>query len=135
MLDDMRGAASVPLMKIDEGMVREAIERGGSVVVLATNETTLEPTRETLKAGGLEGEPELVFIKDAFPAYQRGDFGRHDPLVIDAVRAAADRADTVILAQASMDRVVPQLDAATAKRILTTPRTAVRALRYLIQSR
>jgi Asp/Glu/hydantoin racemase len=104
--------AAIPLLKIDEAMVGEAVRRGGRIVVLATNEATLEPTKATLHAGGLIADPELVVIEGAFGAYKRGDYAAHDSRVVDAITGTT--ADTIVLAQASMDRVIPLLAPVTA---------------------
>jgi hypothetical protein len=54
-----------------------------------------------------------------------GDQARHDDLVTDAIAAAAADNDVVVLAQASMARVLPRLPADRQARVLTSPAFAV----------
>ncbi len=105
-VDDVRPEANIPVMKIDEAMIAEAVARGTKIGVVATNVTTLEPTRQLLEAqadvAAKEIEVELVLVENALPALLGGDGTTHDNLVKKAVLELADRVDVVVLAQASM---------------------------------
>ena len=81
--------------------------------MIATNRTTLEPTRQLLLAEaartGRQIDVELVMVEDALPALLNGDGAAHDRLVRQAVLDIRPRADVVVLAQASIARVLPVL--------------------------
>ena len=96
----------IPVLRIDEAMADEAAAIGGRIAVLATLPTTLEPTcvllEERLRLAGREATIERVLVDGAFVAVVAGDRAEHDRLVGEAVRAACERADVIVLAQASM---------------------------------
>jgi aspartate/glutamate racemase len=121
---------AVPLLRVDEAMVREAVERGSRVGVAATLSTTLEPTADLVHrvSTSLHRTVEVItqLCEGAFDAAVAGDTGRHDELVRTGVRELSRRADVVILAQASMARALP--DDASEVPVLTSPELAVMSL-------
>lgn len=103
------GAVGVPVVRVDAAMAEEAVRAagaGGRIAVLATNTATLGPTGRLLErsATALEQPPVVTteVVAGAGEARAVGDDARADALIVDAVRAAAARADVVVLAQASM---------------------------------
>lgn len=106
-------ASSVPVVRVDAAMAAEAValaghddDQPGRIVVLATVEATLGPTGRLLRraASGESAAPmvETRLLADALRARESGDQPGHDALVVQAVREEAERADVVVLAQASM---------------------------------
>jgi hypothetical protein len=55
----------------------------------------------------------------------QGDQTRHDDLIVSTLDAAARSNDVVVLAQASMARVLPRLEASLQTKVLTSPPFAV----------
>ena len=100
----------VRLFRVDEAMADAALDIGGRIAVLATLATTLEPTRALIerraRARGIV--PNLVHsvCDGAFAALQRGDRDKHDEIVAFELRKVASSVDVVVLAQASMARVI-----------------------------
>jgi hypothetical protein len=82
--------------------------------VLATVASTLNPTVDLLRrcAQGLEKDVELtpVLRDEAFTAMRSGDGTRHDEIVGKALMDLAVDVDVIVLAQASMARVVATLE-------------------------
>lgn len=111
--DMIRQVVSVPVVKIDDCMAEAAIDAGERIAVVATVPTTLDPTMRLIdrKARERNSTVELrpVLVEGAFDVLVSGDHARHDTMVATAIRAAAREADAVVLAQASMARLVPQL--------------------------
>lgn len=134
-VDRLPGHQRPRVLKIDEPMLQEAARRGGRVVVLATNSATLEPTRQSLLAAGPSLNPEIRLVEHAFDAFRRGDHTAHDRLVIDAISALEPSADTIVLAQASMARVVEQLEAPQRAKVLSSPHMALARLADLASAR
>lgn len=102
-------AVGVPVVRVDAAMADEAVARagdGGRIAVLATNTATLGPTGRLLEraATALEQPPvvEASVVPGAGEARAAGDDAHADDLIAAAVRAAAARADVIVLAQASM---------------------------------
>ena len=132
----IRGRCRVPLVAIDEALAAEAVRAGERVAVLATAPTTLEPSRALLEAAaskaGTRVEIDLRLVDGALQALLGGDGATHDRLLGAAVRDAAARADVVVLAQASMARVLDTLDPPPAVPVLASPQLALREVARLL---
>ena len=138
-VDPIRHRFRVPIVKIDDAMAAEAVRRGGRVAVLATSPTALGPSRALLEEWaartGTAVQIELRLVDDALAALYRGDGQDHDVRVAACVRDFATRADTVVLAQASMARVLDTLDPPPPVPVLTSPRLALREVALLLAPR
>lgn len=103
----------IPVIRIDDAMAQTAVRRARTIGVLATLRTTLDPTTALLreKAAEIGREVELVecLCEDAFPAVLAGDTDRHDRILREALVNDLDGVDLIVLAQASMARVVSTL--------------------------
>jgi len=64
---------------------------------------------------------DAVLADGAYEALMAGDRSLHDDRVAAALRAAAGAADVVVLAQASMARVLPRLSPEEQARCVTSP--------------
>lgn len=100
----------VPLFRIDEGMAHAAIRLGPRIGVLATLSTTLEPTADLIsRTAQASGQPCTLtsrLAEGAFALLAAGDTAGHDHLVTEALTALVAEVDVIVLAQASMARVV-----------------------------
>jgi aspartate/glutamate racemase len=127
----------VPILRIDEPMVRQAVEQGSSIAVLATVDTTLAPTNRLLRstAEKLGKRVEIVegLAEGALQALNEGKAERHDEILMQAARAVADRADVILLAQGSMARMREAIAAATGKPVLISLRSGLLAVRDALQ--
>jgi Asp/Glu/hydantoin racemase len=100
----------VPVVKIDQRMIERAVELGPKIGVVATSETTLEPTRKMLETeasrqGRQVGVKTLV-VEGALAALLAGDARCHDKLIVEAMQSLTRWANVIVLAQASMARVL-----------------------------
>ena len=104
-----------PLERIDVAMADRAVELGRRIAVLATLPSALEPTADLVRArAAARGDAiELVprLVEGAFAAIQAGDPERFDDLVRTAIRSLVHEVDVIVLAQASMGRVIDSLGA------------------------
>lgn len=137
-LDAASRAVGVPVVKIDEAMAGDAA-RFARIGVLATVPTTLGPTSDLIagKAVAAGRSPQLVqrLCPGAFDVLMAGDRARHDDLVAaEALRLAAE-VDVIVLAQASMQRLVARLEEETGLRVLSSPRSGVENLARVAGSR
>jgi len=107
-----------PLERIDVAMADRAVELGRRIAVLATLPSALEPTADLVRArAAARGDAiELVprLVEGAFAAIQAGDPERFDELVRTAIRSVVHEVDVIVLAQASMGRVIDSLGAEAA---------------------
>jgi Asp/Glu/hydantoin racemase len=132
-VDSTRPLVVIPVLKIDEPMVDEAIRLGSRIGVVATAVTTLKPTSELVQAraeaAGVQVRVEPVLCQGAFAALSSGDGITHDAIVKKYVLDLAERNDVILLAQASMARVVSAIPGEEIKvPILSSPRLAVKRL-------
>ncbi len=124
-----------PVVRVDDAMAEKAVRQGGRIGVLATLRTTLEPTTALLRAksaaAGLETKIEESLCDGAFEAVLAGDTERHDRMVSQALQELAGKVDLVVLAQASMARVLQQMPEQPVP-ILSSPELAVLRTRELL---
>ena len=129
--------AKVPVLRVDQPMADQAVQAGKRIGVIATLQTTLEPTGNLVKRraalAGKEIELTSVLCEGAFEALMSGDAAKHDALVADALRQLSKKVDVILLAQASMARVVDTLDDDDKiVPIVASPPTAIQYLSTLI---
>src|SRR5215211_7564190 len=134
----MQSAVSIPIVRIDEGMAEQAVQRGEHLGVAATLPTTLEPTTRLLRAkadrAGRQVEITPLLIEGAYQKLIAGDRQGHDNLLVEKLQELARTVDVVVLAQASMARVLPRLSVANQDKILVSPRLAIEAVKNVIAS-
>jgi len=123
----------VPVMRVDQPMADKAVHTGRRIGVVATLRTTLEPTADLIqRRADKAGKPiELTsrLCEGAFDALMSGDAAKHDALVTAALKELSQSVDVIVLAQASMARVVDGLPAADKRvPILASPAIAIEYL-------
>lgn len=127
----------VPVLRVDQPMADQAVRSGKRIGVIATLSTTLEPTSDLVRrraiAAGKEIELKSVLCEGAFDALMSGDAATHDRKVGDALKQLVNEVDVVVLAQASMGRVVDGLDETDKKiPILASPVIAIQYLASIL---
>jgi Asp/Glu/hydantoin racemase len=129
--EEARASVGIPVYRVDAPMAAEAVAAGGRIGVLATLAATLQPTRDLVRReSGDAGEILESLCPGAFEALRNGDTERHDAIVGAEVRRLAAEVDVLVLAQASMARVVGGLPAdEVPAKVLTSPRSGIRRLR------
>ncbi|MFW0767732.1 aspartate/glutamate racemase family protein [Trabulsiella odontotermitis] len=125
------------LTRIDCAMVENAIAQGQRIAVLATVATTLKPTlsyvQRKVQESGKPREIVPVLMEDAFHALLAGDMATHDRIVSEGLKNAFASADVIMLAQASMARVLQQLPTPPVP-VLTSPESGIRWLKALAEA-
>jgi Asp/Glu/hydantoin racemase len=120
--------APIPVLKPNEAMIEEAASIGGRIGLLATFAGTLRTMPD-------EFPPELTVVphlaEGALEALDRGDTEQHDGRAARAALALID-CDVIALAQFSLARAAPRVMLATQRPVLTTPHSAVRKLKRLL---
>jgi Asp/Glu/hydantoin racemase len=125
-----RAMVAIPVVRIDEAMADEAVRGGRRIGVIATLPTTLEPTAALVRTradlAGREVDVVSHLCEGAFAALTGGDPAAHDARVAEGLRALMATVDVVVLAQATMARVVDTL-APEERRvpILSSPRSGL----------
>lgn len=119
----------MPVLKPNEAMVAEAVSmaQGGRIGLVAS----FGPTLASMPPEFPDGTKLLTRLAaGAMDALDKGDGPGHDERVIEAARwLAAQGCDVIALAQFSMARARLAVHQAVGLPVLTTPGSAVRALR------
>jgi Asp/Glu/hydantoin racemase len=127
----------IPVLRIDDAMAEKAVRQARTIGVLATLRTTLDPTTALLreKAAQAGRTVELVecLCEGAFPAVLAGDTATHDRMLRQALMEDLKGVDLIVLAQASMARVVSTLTADGLQApVLSSPELAVLSARQAL---
>jgi Asp/Glu/hydantoin racemase len=127
----------IPVLRIDDAMAEKAVRQAHIIGVLATLRTTLDPTSALLREKAAEAgrRVELVecLCEDAFPAVLAGDTATHDRLLQQALAQDLKGVDVIVLAQASMARVLTTLAADVVHApVLSSPELAVLSARQAL---
>jgi Asp/Glu/hydantoin racemase len=125
--------SSVPVIRVDQAMADEAVQTGKNIGVIATLPTTLEPTSDLVKRraekAGKDVNITSKLCNGAFEALMSGDAAKHDEMVAKALKELMQTVDVIVLAQASMARVVDGLSTDEKKvPILASPAIAMKKL-------
>ncbi len=128
---------AVPVLRVDQPMADAAVAAGRRIGVIATLPTTLNPTSDLVRrraiVAGKTIELTARLVTGAFEALMAGDAATHDTLVATALRELSGEVDVILLAQASMARVVDTLPQADRRvPIFASPPTAVAHLATLL---
>jgi len=139
LVDEFKDMVKVPLLKVDEAMADEAVGLGERIGVIATAYTTLKPTSDLIKTRAALQEKkiavETVLCEGAFEALRRGDLESHDRIVKKKLNDLMGQVNVVVLAQASIARVVAQIPESERKvPILSSPRLGVQRLKEKLES-
>ncbi len=120
----------VPVLRVDQPMADKAVAMSKRIGVIATLSTTLEPTADLIQRravlAGKQIELTSKLVEGAFEALMAGDGTTHDLKVAAALKELSQQVDVILLAQASMARVVDTLASGDkCVPILASPNTAV----------
>jgi Asp/Glu/hydantoin racemase len=120
-----------PVIRVDEAMAEAAVRSGRRIGVMATLRTTLEPTIALLREKAAEAGREIQIVDSlcdgAFDAVLDGDTTTHDRILSEALLNDMRGVDIVVLAQASMSRVVRTMPEGTLSMpVLSSPELAVK---------
>ena len=125
--------SKVPVLRVDQPMADKAVQSGSCIGVIATLPTTLNPTTDLVRRRAAAAGKDVTVVsrlcEGAFEALMSGDAAKHDALVAAALKELSLEADVIVLAQASMARVVDTLGEADKKvPILASPGIAIQHL-------
>jgi Asp/Glu/hydantoin racemase len=124
-----RDLTPMPVLKPNEAAIEEVAGLGRRIGLLATFPGTLASMPPEFPAG-VTVVPCLA--EGAMAALDAGDAALHDRLVEAAAPALRD-CDAILLGQFSLARAAPMVARATGRPVVTTPGSAVRKLRRLLQ--
>ena len=123
---------NVPVLRVDRAMAEAAVAAGRDILVIASLESTLAPTRDLIQsvaqAQGKDIALRGAVIPDAWEFFATDDFTRYRDTMAAGLRAefARQRADAIVLAQASAAEAAEQCGDLGVP-ILASPRPGVAA--------
>lgn len=131
-VDFVRPLSDVPIIKIDDPLAERAVQTGEKIGVICTAKTTFLPSQNLIREHAIR-QGRNVDIRarlesEAFEAVMAGDKVRHDELVMRAAIELGRECDVVVLAQASMAHLVPELAKRIPIPVLAGPDLCVAAL-------
>ena len=109
------------LVLIDEYMLKKA-STFKNILVVATAETTIEPTVNGIKSYNNDVNLDVCFVEHAIDFYKNGDKKTHDEYVINALKEQLSKNsyDVIVLAQASLAHLrEPIIKSTNHKEVLT----------------
>jgi Asp/Glu/hydantoin racemase len=121
---------AVPVLRVDQPMADQAVRSARRIGVIATLRTTLEPTLDLVQrraaAAGKTIELRERLCDGAFETLMNGDASKHDTMITTALAELAGEVDVIVLAQASMARVIETVPLSDRRvPILASPQIAI----------
>ncbi len=137
LVEEVRFSVGIPIVKIDEAMIQAAVEQGNTIGVVATAESTLKSTCDTLfhyaAKYGKTIRIEKKYVEDALEALMNGNGDLHDEFVKKAITDLSQRVEIIILAQASMARVLDTMEGVNYNvPVLSSPYIALQSIRQYL---
>jgi Asp/Glu/hydantoin racemase len=132
-----QGLFDRPVIRVDEAMAKLAVEQGKRVGVIATLNTTLAPTAALVRRKAREAGKQVDIVEclcdGAFEAVMAGDTATHDRIVGAALTEKLNGVDVIVLAQASMARVLEALPQGAVKApVFASPELGVKFAREVL---
>jgi Asp/Glu/hydantoin racemase len=128
-----------PVLRVDRAMAEKAVSTGKRIGVVATLSTTLQPTADLVRRVAAEQGKEIELVEHlcegAFQAVMAGDGATHDRIVGEGLIHGMKGVDAIVLAQASMARVVASLpEGAVAAPVYSSPELGMMHARDVLAS-
>lgn len=134
-VEEGRKGMKIPVLRIEEAMMEQAVARGGSILLVSTQQRAMPVVRATLdqavRAAGKSPPIKELWVPGARDAVISGDSERHDRLIAEQ-SAAAGPFDTVVLTMISMAPARAKMPKDLAARTLTSGETTVARMRELV---
>ncbi len=134
--DQVQAQSDIPVLKIDELMVRDALGRARRIGLIATVPAGLNMQQQLIEQlasdMGREVELDTMLRPEAFEALSAGRRDEHDAIVLGAVEELAARNELVMLAQASMGHLAERVPAGVSVPVLSSPTLAVQKVKEML---
>jgi len=128
-----------PVLRVDRPMADKAVQTGRRIGVAATLPTTLGPTADLVRRAAREAGKDVEIVEKlcegAFDAVMAGDGDTHDRIVGEGLTEGLKGVDVIVLAQASMARVLQTLPAdAIAAPVYSSPELGVERAKQVLDA-
>lgn len=133
----IRPFIKVPLIAIDDAMGKKAVTYGDKIMVLATAESTIQPTKDKLcEEAAMLGKTldiDSKAVVDAFHAMKAMEMDRHDAILKEIVKELKGY-DCIVLAQASMAHLEQDISRITGCPVLSSPGLCMGQVQELLKT-
>lgn len=134
-IDAVARTVQIPVLKPNEAMFEEALQRGTRIGLLATFQPSIPSLAQEFaamaRAHAAHVTLESACVPEAMAALTAGDAEQHDRLIAEAAPHLA-HCDVVMLAQFSMARARSAVVQVLGERVLTSPESAVTKLKAVL---
>jgi glutamate racemase len=132
-----RQQVGIPVFRIDEPMAEQAVQQGERIGVAATLATTLNPTCRLLQAKAEAAGKQVTLlphlVESAYQCLISGDKEGHDRILVQSLHDLASKADVIVLAQASMARVIASLPQGEQEKFLSSPLLGIERVKWVLE--
>jgi len=129
-VEDLRGTIDADLLRVDRPMASEAVARGSRIIVAATLDSTLVPTRSLIASAACQMRRDVTIVdllcSGAWAHFERGNQAAYLQEIAREIQLAASSGDVMVLAQASMARAL-EFTSDLPLPVLTSPRSGLQA--------
>ncbi|WP_058485112.1 aspartate/glutamate racemase family protein [Defluviitalea phaphyphila] len=136
-IEMIRPFISVPIIAIDDAMTKKAITYGEKLMVLATANSTIEPTKNKLfmeaNKASVSISVDTKVCSAAFKAMKALDMKTHDNLLKEAALDIKGY-DCIILAQASMAHLENDISKICNCPVLSSPRLCLEQIKQTLKN-
>jgi aspartate/glutamate racemase len=136
-VDMIRPFIKVPLIAIDDQMAKLGVTFGENILVMATAESTVEPTKLKLTKEAINANVKInIYEKvcpEAFKAMKAMDMDNHDKLLKEMAREVKGY-DCIILAQASMAHLEDEIRNICNCPVLSSPDSCIRQVNEILKT-
>ena len=134
-VEKSRPFVTTPVVAIDDAMTRMAVSLGSKITIMATAQSTVEPTRKKLlhdaAEAGVNPKISIVVCEAAFRAMKANDMVTHDRILREAAHDIKDQ-DAVVLAQASMAHLEPDVQSICGCKTLSSPNLCIAQVKKIL---
>lgn len=134
-IDRLAAELTIPVLKPNEAMFREAISAGRRIGMLATFAPAVSTMEEEFAQFtaevGASSHLDTIVVPDAIDLLRRGDADTHNRLVAETAPEFAQH-DAIMLAHFSTSRAAEAVRKAVRVPVLTAPEAAVNRMRTLV---
>lgn len=121
-VQDVAKYIGVPIVRVDEEMCREAVRTGARIGVMATLETTLEPTKGTIRRVARECGKAVELVDCLVDGAFGLDQDQFRARMAEMAATIADRVDVIVFAQGSMAYCEEYIAEKFGKTVVSSPR-------------
>jgi Asp/Glu/hydantoin racemase len=126
----------IPVVRIDEAMAENAVKMGRKIYVMATLQTTLEPSYRLIKNKVVNNKHvliESILLKEAYMLLQQEKVKEHDRYIAERLVDIVQDESVVVLAQASMSNALAYVPAKFHSRILASTVSGMRRVAEILR--